>query len=139
MNPQEIEKKQMALLNLLITGWLMLGQLDELKNTNAYRHKIKQLVVKLVPELENLIDTDLALLWGTDDPAMYNLMENMKLFLHGMAAMRTEHIAGLGELLDQWKRMPEMVLHRNGIQIVKGGKSMIEDTRQKQSELKKAG
>jgi hypothetical protein len=111
------EQKQLALLNLLITAFLMLGQLDELKSTNAARHRLKNLINQVVPELEKVIDSDLGLLWGVDDSAMYNLMEHFKGFIHGMATMRTEHIAGLSELLHQWKQHPQLTLYRNGIKI----------------------
>ena len=128
MNKQEIEKKQLAYMNLLITGWLMLGQLDELKDTNAYKQKIKSLVNQLVPEIERMVDEDLNYLWGkADDQALYQVQEKCRLFIHQMASMKTENIAGLGELLEQFSRHPELTLHRSGIKIITASTKMIEE------------
>lgn len=118
MKLNEQTAKQYALLNLLITGWCMLGQLDELKNTSAYKQKMRSLINQLMPELERMVDTDLNLLWGVDDPAMYNLQEQVKKFLTEMAIIPTEYVAGLADLLQQFRQTPQLVLHRNGIKIV---------------------
>jgi hypothetical protein len=118
MTPEEREQKQIAYLNLIITGQLMLGQLDALEGTNVYRGKLKTLVLNLMLQIETLITEDLETIWNCDEPALFDLTDKFKIFIHHMATLRTEHISGLAELLEQWQKMPELVLHRNGIKIL---------------------
>lgn len=135
--PQLVESYQITYLNALMTMFCLIQELDALRATDAYKQKIKNLSIALVKELEKEVDKDLGLLWGTDDPAMYNLLENKKLMLRKMATMRTEYVAGLGQLFEQWERHPELVLHRNGIPIVhRSMESLVEETAKQQSSQK---
>lgn len=118
-----IEPKQIALLNLLLASWLSLECIDELRNTNAYRHLLKQRINALEPELKKIIDQDLNLLWGTDDNAMYGLMEGIKTFLCELATVRPEQIVGLGELLKKFKMMPDWTLNMLGVKIIESEKA----------------
>lgn len=53
---------------------------------------------------------------------IFNLQDGIKAYieqlqLERMIKHKPAHIAGLGELINQFHKMPELVLHRNGIKI----------------------
>jgi len=113
-----MERKQIALLNMLLAGWFMLETLDELKDTNVYNRLLKQRINQLEPELKKVIDGDLNLLWGVDDNALYSLQNNLKEFFTLFATQRPENIAGFAELVKRFIEMPNWCMNMLGIKVI---------------------
>src|SRR5437868_1006458 len=96
-------KYTIPILNMLLTAWLMLESIDQLRNTTYNAHQLKLRLNMLETELKKKLDRDLNLLWGTDDEAMYNLQDGIRALIKEFATMRPEYLAGYAELTKRYK------------------------------------
>lgn len=88
-----------SLMNMLIACSFILDCMDNLRGTSAYKQTFKNKLRQVEPELEKIIDTDLNLLWGADDAALYKLQDGFAKFiaqfqLDRFADKTPEQIAG---------------------------------------------
>jgi hypothetical protein len=104
-------------LNLMFMCEVMLNSIDELKGTSLYRHAIKSKVNLLIPELEKVVEKDLAAIWGVDDNAMYQILDQQKELIKRLSVTRPETWCMLIELLDMYEADKDGFLARNQICI----------------------
>lgn len=104
-------------LNIVMMSETLLEGLEAIKSTHMYRHELKKKVNLLMPELEKVIDKDLAKVWGVDDHAMYHLLIQQRLLIQRLATTRPETWNMINELLDMHAEDPEGFLKRNDIEV----------------------
>jgi uncharacterized protein YjgD (DUF1641 family) len=117
-NQQPPRRQLILLLNYLITSYLLDACIYELKDTSVFRQKLKKSLNDVWREIQPVIDRDLKLLDGTDDAAMWNMMEGMRDLMAELADMRPENLVGLMHLVRQYKGDPEAFLSKNDIVIL---------------------
>jgi hypothetical protein len=116
--PKSPEPLLITLLNYLITSYLLDACMWELKDTTVYRHKLKQALNTVWKELQPVIDRQLTLLDGTDDAAMYGLMEGMRDLTHELATVRPEQLVALMHIIRKFKENPESVMEQMEVKII---------------------
>jgi hypothetical protein len=104
-------------LNIIMMSETLMEALEAIKETHLYRHELKSKVNLLMPELEKIIEKDLAKVWGVDDNAMYHLMCQQKELIHRISTVRPETWNMLNELLDMYEKGPDEFLKRNELVI----------------------
>jgi hypothetical protein len=115
---QLTEQEAICALNTLFTGWQFLQLLDKIQDTKMYRHRLKQIMKMLMPEIEILVD-GMEALYDIDIEAMNNLIEYKKRLGLKLVMMRPEIHAGLDEVLETYFAAPEDVLKRLNINIIR--------------------
>jgi len=111
-------KKEHIYVTCLLSAWLTQELMDELKQTNAYRHELKKTGKMFARELEKITTDDIPLIWGIDDKAMYALLEYQKEVIQALSTMRPEDIGIVKEMIEMYKAHPRKVLNRLQIKIV---------------------
>ena len=104
-------------LNIIMMSETLMEALEAVKGTHLYRHQLKSKVNLLIPELEKIIENDLAKVWGVDDNAMYHLMCQQKELIHRISTVRPETWNMLNEVLDMYEKTPDEFLARNELVI----------------------
>jgi hypothetical protein len=125
--PKSPEPLLITLLNYLITSYLLDACMWELKDTTVYRHKLKQALNTVWKELQPVIDRQLTLLDGTDDEAMWSMMEGMKDLTHELATIRPEQLVALMHILRKFKADPEGVMEMMEVKIIEPQDIQIEE------------
>lgn len=82
--------KSKIYLSFLLQSFAFMETLDELKDTTAYRHRVKMLTNSLVKEMEGLSRYELSRAFGVDDETLFKLMDYQKNMLSLLAGMRVE-------------------------------------------------
>lgn len=125
--PKSPEPLLITLLNYLITSYLLDACMWELKDTSVYRHKLKQALNAVWKELQPVIDRQLTLLDGTDDEAMWSMMEGMKDLTHELATIRPEQLVALMHILRKFKADPEGVMEMMEVKIIEPQDIQVEE------------
>jgi hypothetical protein len=125
--PKKPEPLLITLLNYLITSYLLDACMWELKDTTVYRHKLKQALNAVWKELQPVIDRQLTLLDGTDDEAMWSMMEGMKDLTHELATVRPEQLVALMHILRKFKADPEGVMDLMEVKIIEPQEIQVEE------------
>lgn len=103
--------------DLILTQWVLIGQLDKLEHTSFYRHRLKMCAKQLLSEIESSLGSGIADIYGIQDEAFHNLLEHKKEVITKISTLRPELQAGFNELLSEYLNAPELVMHRNGIRV----------------------
>lgn len=106
-----------SFLNMMMMSEALIESIEQIKDTQFYRHDLKAKTKLLLPELERVVEKDLARIWGVDDNAMYHLIEQQKSLIHRLSTTRPEVWSMINELLDMYDQDREGFLERNEIII----------------------
>lgn len=110
------ERKLVALLNTLITSYLMIECLDELRDTGIYRREVKKKGNLFEEEIKKIANKDLDELWvESGDNDIMDFIEGVKHFIRQFATVRPEHMTAIGLLVEKYQEMPEWTLHVLGL------------------------
>lgn len=79
---QEVNPKTLLLLNLILGCDFIANFEDELKDTKAYRQKIKYHANGLFEELNKLLDSNLKTMFNVDEEIYQNISRNLDEYLN---------------------------------------------------------
>ena len=105
-------------LQMLLTCILLQEQCDLLKNTNVYRHELKQAAKRLEKELNKVTGGDVDLIVGINDNALYHQMDYQKDLIREIASIKAEDNGIIAKIIQQYKKYPDEILEACKIKLV---------------------
>lgn len=113
----DTEQAKHIYLHSLLSSLLLQEQMDLLQGTSAYRHELKLAAKRLAKELEKIINDDVPLVWGINDPVMFAQMDYQKDLIGKIAGNRADENGIIGKMIDRYRENPEAVCAALQIQI----------------------
>ena len=105
-------------LTTLLTSYLLMQCLDNLKGTPYYKQQLKLKTNTLYRELEDVMKRDMPEIFGVQDENLYLLMDYVKEGIQDMAIVRPEEIGIRNEIMAMFRETPEKVLDALNIGLV---------------------
>jgi hypothetical protein len=102
----------------LLTCILQQEQQDLLKQTNVYRHELKQAAIRFERELNKIIQKDADLIWGINDQALYHQMDYLKDLIREVSTLKAEDNGIIAKMIQQYKMHPEAILEACKIELI---------------------
>ena len=118
MSDKPIDPLLITLLNYLLTANLLDACHWQLSKTSVYKQSLKNKLAAVQREIEPVISRELKLLEGTDDQAMFCMLEGMDALMVELASVRPEQLVALMHIVRKLKEDPDEVLRRLEVEIV---------------------
>ena len=113
------EKYSNIYLQTLLTLAFLQELMDELSDTSAYNHSLKQAAKRLQSELDKVINRDMGMVWGVDDDSLYNHIEYLKGLITELSTINADDNGIVDLILKSYKEDKEAVLEALNIRLIK--------------------